>query len=141
MHLRLIAFTVGRSVLPVQTTVFLLKSVAVSGFELELLEPGRARQVEQEHVLLNLATALPLLLATAERQHLLSLDHGKSGWCRGGGLLRTALRRRYSIRLLAMAGPNRQVGHSCGNRESGLGDLVRLTLLGVPLREQTLGNW
>jgi hypothetical protein len=130
VHFALIVLTAVVASILVQPEILeRFKRVKLSGFELEMLEEVREKQVEQASQLKDLRLILPLLLPETERQHLFHLAGGETSGYRGNHALRTELRRLRSIGLLRMK-KDKYVGEIKDGAMFDLADVVELTPLG-----------
>lgn len=79
-----------------------LRSIKLSGFEMEMLEQVKEKQARQELALQDIRDLLPLLLMEKEQKILRGLAEGKTKDWKGGASLRAELRRLRSMRLVVM---------------------------------------
>lgn len=106
-----------------------LKRVKMTGFEVELLERVRERQVKQENQLEDISLILPVLLPDAERRYLINFADERTAGYKGSHELRAALRRLRSIGLVRMR-PKQYVAFIKDDLVVDLSDYVELTDLG-----------
>lgn len=106
-----------------------LKILELSGFKLELLERVRENQLKQSEAIDTIDMILPVLLPEPEQAHLVNLLNGTANNYKGGGALRSELRRLRSGRLIEMTGKG-YVGELTSDKRFDLAQYVRLTNLG-----------
>ena len=129
-HLLLLAFlSVIVVVLIAPENLKRLKILELSGFKLELLERVRENQLKQSDALDTISLILPLLLPKTEQAHLTNLLKGTAANYKGGGTLRSELRRLRSIALIEMTGKG-YVADLTSDKTFDLSDYVKLTKLG-----------
>jgi hypothetical protein len=103
VHLGLIVIVATVIVALLQPRFFeRLRSIKLSGFEMEMLEQVKEKQARQELALQDIRDFLPLLLMEKEQKILRGLADGKTKDWKGGTSLRAELRRLRSMRLVVM---------------------------------------